>query len=423
MGTEGYSPAVLRRVVRQASKSASFREASEDLWHLASVRIRPSQVRKITQRIGQEWADARDADVAAFREGGLPSQCHQTAPVAAVYVDGGRVQTRDEDAERGVHNPGWREDKVACLETLSAPVSAVDPQPQPPQKFLDPERVSRMTAEIKGSGHGSKKRAKKEGKDGQPDATTKKSKGAKKGKGARKGKRSRSKQRRQKRVRTVIASMANSEGFGWQVAAEVQRRGLGQAQRKAYICDGQKYNWTLYEMHLVCLGFVAILDVVHLLAYLYAAAQALEGKGTVAAWGRYEKWLRLAWSGKVSALIEELRAGCARLGDPPPTCGEEDVRRVLAETLGYVENNRGRMKYAEYRRQGLPISSAPVESVMKQVNRRMKGTEKFWVESSAEALLQLRAAYLSEDERAERYWARPRPRYQAVGSGRLRQPA
>ena len=65
-------------------------------------------------------------------------------------------------------------------------------------------------------------------------------------------------------------------------------------------------------------------------------------------------------------------------------------------------------------------TSASVESVMKQVNRRLKGTEKFWLEGGAEAMLQVRAAYLSEDGRSERYWSRPRPLGPAVGTGRLR---
>lgn len=69
------------------------------------------------------------------------------------------------------------------------------------------------------------------------------------------------------------------------------------------------------------------------------------------------------------------------------------------------------MDYPQYRRLGLPVSSAAVEGVIKQVNRRRKG---------AEALVQVRAAYLSEDDRAERYWARPRPQGPAAGAGRLR---
>ena len=60
-----------------------------------------------------------------------------------------------------------------------------------------------------------------------------------------------------------------------------------------------------------------------------------------------------------------------------------------------------------------------MESVIKQLNRRVKGTEKFWAEGGAEAVLQVRAAYPSEDGRAERYAAKPRPRGRAVGAGRL----
>jgi hypothetical protein len=61
-----------------------------------------------------------------------------------------------------------------------------------------------------------------------------------------------------------------------------------------------------------------------------------------------------------------------------------------------------------------------VESTLEQLNRRAKGTEKFWLEGGAEALLQLRAAPLSADGTAQRYWERPRPYARAVGAQRLR---
>jgi hypothetical protein len=94
-----------------------------------------------------------------------------------------------------------------------------------------------------------------------------------------------------------------------------------------------------------------------------------------------------------------------------------------AMMIGYVRNNRERMDCPRYRQLGLPISGAPVESTIKQINRRLKGSEKFWLSGGAEAIVQVRAAYLSEDGRAERYWEWPR-RSRAVGSGRLgRQPA
>ena len=79
-------------------------------------------------------------------------------------------------------------------------------------------------------------------------------------------------------VRTVVATMENSDVFGWQVAAEVHRRGLDRAARKGCICDGQAYNWSIYEMHLLPAGFLAILDFLHLLAYLYDVAHAYRAR-------------------------------------------------------------------------------------------------------------------------------------------------
>jgi hypothetical protein len=63
--------------------------------------------------------------------------------------------------------------------------------------------------------------------------------------------------------------------------------------------------------------------------------------------------------------------------------------------LGYLQNHKDRMRYAEYRREGLPIVSSYVESAVKQFNQRVKGTEKFWREAGAEEMLQLRADYLT----------------------------
>ena len=79
---------------------------------------------------------------------------------------------------------------------------------------------------------------------------------------------------------------------------------------------------------------------------------------------------------------------------------------VVDKALTYLRNNAGRMAYDAYRREGLPITSSYVESAVKQFNQRVKGTEKFWGEEGAEAILQLRADYLSEDQPLEAFWER-----------------
>jgi hypothetical protein len=80
------------------------------------------------------------------------------------------------------------------------------------------------------------------------------------------------------------------------------------------------------------------------------------------------------------------------------------------------------MDYPEYRRLGLPVSSAPVESTIKQINRRLKGSEKFWLTAGAEAMLRLRAAQLSDDDRWSRNWQLRRP-HRAAATHRLAQAA
>jgi hypothetical protein len=400
LGTERYSPRVLEKAVRQSAKAASFKEASEDLQALAEVSISATHLQRLSERVGKEWAQARDQEVQAFVENKLVSAYAAAPKAAAVMLDGGRLQTRAEDGGRGVRDRRWRETKVACCLSLFSQEQANDPQPEPPSKFLDTARVSQLAAEVKRRSRPALGRA-------QPPPAKKR----------RKKKRLRPTSK--KRVRTVVASMADSDTFGWQMAAEVKRRGLERARRKACVCDGQQYNWTLFDMHLLPWGFIGVLDFVHLLAYLYDAAHAWK-KDRARGWKQYLQWLRWAWSGQTKSLLASLRKAVAELGKPPQDADDTDPRRILRDTLGYVQNNRTRMDYPRYRRLGLPTSSAPVESTIKQINRRVKGTEKFWLNGGAEAILQLRAAYLSEDDRASAYWSRPRPYARAVGAGRLR---
>jgi len=399
----------MEKGVRQASKACSFVEASEDMRELAEIEISPTHLQRLSERMGEEWVELRDEDVEKFRQRRLERDYKEPPRGAAVVMlDGGRVQTRAEDAGRGVSEPGWRESKVACCLTIETKTHAVDPQPEPPAKFLEPTNAARLASEVKRRSRPAIERN---------DANRRANQASKK----KEGKKSKRRKRARKcpRLRTVVATMENSETFGWQVAAEVHRRGLDRAQRKACVCDGQAYNWSIYEMHLLPAGFIAVLDFLHLLAYLHDAAYALAGADEACAWKTYKQWLCWAWSGKVGALLSALREAVAVLKAKGSTAAAR--RETVEETLTYVNNNRQRMNYPEYRCLGLPVSSAPVESTIKQINRRVKGSEKFWLGGGAEAMLQLRAAQLSQDDRWKRYWARPRKHRRAVGTGRLTQ--
>ena len=85
---------------------------------------------------------------------------------------------------------------------------------------------------------------------------------------------------------------------------------------------------------------------------------------------------------------------------------ENDPRQLLAEALTYLKNNQGRMDYPRYRQAGLPVTSSLVESLVGEFNARVKGKDKHWNRpAGGEAILQLRAAVLSEDNRLARFFA------------------
>ncbi len=102
----------------------------------------------------------------------------------------------------------------------------------------------------------------------------------------------------------------------------------------------------------------------------------------------------------MAQVLEELRHWQAKLGEPPKEAPENDPRQIVAGTITYLENNQPRMHYPEYRRQGLPVTTAWMESLVKELNYRVKGTEMFGNDpEGAEAILQVRVAALCDDDR------------------------
>lgn len=401
IGTEGYSPRLIEKIEYAGGNESSFAAASRALAHLAELPISAKHVQRITERLGRERATRRDMDIEAFRAGTLKPTHAEPPAVAAVHLDAGKLQFRQDDGDPGVRVPHWGDAKVGCFQTYTEISSDTDPQPEPPALFLNPPKVMRLCREMErvrsASGAG-------EGTDRTESAI-------------RLEEETLAVERPQRLVRTAVATTEATEGFGWMVAAEATKRGFDQAPKKAIVGDGGNWIGPLAELHFP--DWVQVLDFLHLLVHLYAAATAAYRENAKQAWARYEQWLRWAWSGQVKAVIAGLEDEAQRLGEPPPRARDDDPRRVVSLSVGYVRSNAYRMDYAQYRRDGLPITSAIVESLIKQFNTRVKGTEKFWINGGAEAVLQVRAAYLSEDDRATTFHDH-RPRGRAVGRARLK---
>ena len=114
---------------------------------------------------------------------------------------------------------------------------------------------------------------------------------------------------------------------------------------------------------------------------------------------------RATWQGRGTEAMDELNRWLTPHGlDDQAKLEENDPRKPIVDAARYLRNNRSRMDYPRYRQRGLPVTSALMESLVKEVNLRVKGTEMFWNDpQGAEAILQVRAAALCDDDRLPRY--------------------
>jgi hypothetical protein len=380
----------LHQIIQLAGQLGSSSQAALALRVLTKVAISARHVTTLLHEIGTELAAARDAKAAQHRQRQLQPQVQTVPEVVAVEADGGRMGTRAPDCGPGVHHAQNKEDKVACFTTLRSTAGDTDPQPEPPPSFVEPRRVTRLVRQMQGQAAEPQ---------GEPNAPVPME--APVGSGAGEVWEGSPK----KMVRTCVASMARSRAFGPMMAAEAQSRGFYQAKKQAFLADGSKYNWKIQRGYFP--HFEPIADFLHVLCYVYLAAWAVGGEDSQR-WAQYVEWLRACWQGRVVEVIGQLvawqeRLGPLREGGPPE---ENAAREQVKESVGYLRNNQKRMDYPRYRREGLPVTSSLVESLVGEFNARVKGKDKYWNRNQgAEAILQVRAALLSEDDRLARHFA------------------
>jgi hypothetical protein len=212
--------------------------------------------------------------------------------------------------------------------------------------------------------------------------------------------------------RKVLASRRRRPAFAPIVAEAAWAWGFQGAARKALGGDGSANHWRLQRRSVG--SFVPALDFIHALSYVYAAAAA--GRPRAAGWACYRQWMAWAWPGPVCRVIAALEGRQSELGLPEEGEPETSPRQVVARALTYQRNQQDKMRYDWYRGQGLPLTSSVMESVVQPVNRRVQGTEKFWSDGGAEALLQLRADQRRDGQPREAFWQRR----QAAATGQRR---
>jgi hypothetical protein len=329
------------------------------------------------------------------------------------------LPTAEEDegpaSEPGSKSQHWRESKVGWLASMSSPQSKQDPCPDIPGHFLQPARIAKLVRELKAKKARTQAAEPSDAFVPNPETISSEDAGSTEetvsseaavpnavtvsGKEVVSGEEP-SWDPPKVKHRKVVASRQPWKAFAPILAAAAWSLGFFAAPRRAFVGDGSTAVWGLWRRQFST--FVPILDFIHALSYVYSAA--LAGRPFEEGWPIYVRWITWVWQGEVSQVIKELRQRQREVGEPGEADKEGSVAKVVQAALTYLENHKGQMKYPDYRRDGLPITSSHVESEIKRINYRVKGTEKFWSEQGAEWILQLRSDYLSDDKPIDAFW-------------------
>ena len=174
--------------------------------------------------------------------------------------------------------------------------------------------------------------------------------------------------------------------------ARTAKRGAAAStpRRRVILGDGAEWAWNLAAEQFP--GALEIVDLYHAKGHLSDVAKALYGPGTdlAARWGKARR--EELDAGRFDAVLTELAA-------------HRDTCQEARKCIDYLTRNRHRMRYPEFRAQGLCVSSGVVEAGCKHaIGARLKRAGMHWTVAGANAIIALRCCKLSG--RFEDFWER-----------------
>lgn len=380
-----FSPLSRDKIITAAAETKSYTRAAMILKSLAEIKISSRHINRMADRVGSELREQQQERVELHAAGKLKIEVTNIPDLAVVETDGGRIRTREAECGPGTHSPAWRETKTALCMRMSSEVHEHDPAPEPPKSLQNRDYVGKLAQEVAGAA--AMETASTDGNSTPVEDSFEETSTVEQEKY----------ESPTRLMRTCLASLDDSKMFGKMVAAEAHRKGFFQAARQAFVADGMKCNWTMWKTHFAT--FVPIVDFIHVISYLYKAAVAI-GESEDFGWGLCAEWIRACWQGRVDDVTSDLRDWLNAQSPAPSDVADDDPREIVRVALGYLTNNRDRMDYPSYRCAGLPMTSTLMESLIKEVSYRVKGTEKFWnYPAGADHILAVKAAALSDDNR------------------------
>lgn len=178
--------------------------------------------------------------------------------------------------------------------------------------------------------------------------------------------------------------------FSARVEREARRRGFERAARRVVIGDGAKWIWNLASEHFP--DGIQIVDRFHAKQHLSDVAKSIYGAGSDLG----KRWAHDRYdeldAGDIDAVLSALRIHSPH---------DEAARKCI----DYIDGNRERMRYADFRAAGLCTSTGVIEAGCKTaIGTRCKRAGMHWTVAGVDAIIALRCCKLSG--RFEDFWER-----------------
>src|SRR3990167_6873663 len=183
---------------------------------------------------------------------------------------------------------------------------------------------------------------------------------------------------------SYVGAIERADEFGKRIYGEGMRRGLQRAGKICVIGDGASWIWNIADEQFY--GAIQIIDLYHARVF----------------WGndkeKMNRWAKKRHDELDNGKVEDVIKAIGRLS--PSTDYEKDI---CEREINYFEKNKERMRYAEFRRQGLFVGSGVLEAGCRTVvGQRLKQSGMHWTVKGANSIIALRCCLLSN--RWEDFW-------------------
>ncbi len=191
---------------------------------------------------------------------------------------------------------------------------------------------------------------------------------------------------------TYVGSIEKAEVFGGRIYAEAVRRGVARAEKVIILGDGAKWIWGIADEQFH--GAIQIVDLYHAREHLAKVAKLRYGATSK----KCHEWLWARRKELDAGDVQTIIAALNRL-----QLKNKAVLKEIKTEMAYFKHNAKRMRYAEFRGQGLFVGSGVVEAGCKTiVGQRLKLSGMHWTVRGANAIIALRCCQMSN--RWEEFW-------------------